>query len=363
MGAIRAWEPARGPFYPFAVHCVYTKTASALAAARARKHEPLSRASSLDYSALGISDDPDIRGAIHSPLLWLEAVPSSIDGQPTAHTDPLSAVLVREQLAAVRAASRTLTDKERAVLGGVLGGKSYRQLASELGGAAGARSVTRATAPGVCSPSQLRRSASAFGLHRRRRRLTRVHAKAELRPIGNDGRSANDTPRLEIGDERVETRLVLARARRHARRERGLRRTRRSRCSSTPNSEDPLLGRARFPRRPRSCAHSARSGWRACRGKKRPRRTGGPYIEPPGLGGMWDACRMPFVPELFCAGARANRGQVAAGRARGGAVLRRFDGRGARCAGRVVRRRARAAPPGARTHQGHAGVRGVRQRR
>ena len=73
-------------------------------------------------------------------------------------------------------------------------------LSSELGGAAGARSVTRATAPGVCSPSQLRRSASAFGLHRRRRRLTRVHAKAELRPIGNDGRSANDTPRLEIGE-------------------------------------------------------------------------------------------------------------------------------------------------------------------
>jgi len=132
VGAIRAWEPARGPFYPFAVHCVYTKTASALAAARARKHQPLSRASSLDYSPLAISDDPDMKGAIYSPLLWLEAVPSSIDGHPTAHTDPLSALLVREQLAALRAASRTLTDKERAVLGGFLGGKSHAQLASEL---------------------------------------------------------------------------------------------------------------------------------------------------------------------------------------------------------------------------------------
>jgi hypothetical protein len=33
------------------------------------------------------------------------------------------------------------------------------------------------------------------------RRRTRVHAEAELQPIGNDGWSADDTPRLEIGDE------------------------------------------------------------------------------------------------------------------------------------------------------------------
>ena len=49
----------------------------------------------------------------------------------------------------------------------------------------------------------MRRSASAFGLHRRRPTRTRVHAKAELRPIGNDGRSADDTPRLEIGEWEV----------------------------------------------------------------------------------------------------------------------------------------------------------------
>ena len=41
-------------------------------------------------------------------------------------------------------------------------------LSSEIGGAVGARSVTRATAPRACSPAQVRRSASAFGLHRRR---------------------------------------------------------------------------------------------------------------------------------------------------------------------------------------------------
>ena len=67
----------------------------------------------------------------------------------------------------------------------------------------GARSPTKATAPCACSPAQMRRSASAFGLRRRRPTRTRVHAKAELRPIGNDGRSADDTPRLEIGEKRA----------------------------------------------------------------------------------------------------------------------------------------------------------------
>ena len=34
LGAIRAWQPARGPFHPFAAHCVHTKTATALSTAR-----------------------------------------------------------------------------------------------------------------------------------------------------------------------------------------------------------------------------------------------------------------------------------------------------------------------------------------
>jgi hypothetical protein len=51
----------------------------------------------------------------------------------------------------------------------VCGGLSQLvHLSSELGGAADARSVTRATAPGVCSPVRVSGSASAFGLHRRR---------------------------------------------------------------------------------------------------------------------------------------------------------------------------------------------------
>ena len=44
----------------------------------------------------------------------------------------------------------------------------------------GARSPTKPPAPCACSPAQMRRSASAFGLHRRRPTRTRVHAKAEL---------------------------------------------------------------------------------------------------------------------------------------------------------------------------------------
>ena len=67
----------------------------------------------------------------------------------------------------------------------------------------GARSPTKAPAPCACSLAQMRRPASASGLHRRRPTRTRVHAKAELRPVGNDGRSADDTPRLEIGESRV----------------------------------------------------------------------------------------------------------------------------------------------------------------
>jgi hypothetical protein len=43
-----------------------------------------------------------------------------------------------------------------------------------------ARSPTKPPAPCACSPAQMRRPASAFGLHRRRPTRTRVHAKAEL---------------------------------------------------------------------------------------------------------------------------------------------------------------------------------------
>jgi RNA polymerase sporulation-specific sigma factor len=129
LRAIRAWQPDRGPFCAFAAHCVRTKTASALTAARARKHQPLSQALSLDWSA-----PPSTNPFMRAPLdeegprtrYSLAAPVAQADG------DPARAVLVREQLTAVRAAWPRLTEKERDVLAGALDGKSYRQLAADL---------------------------------------------------------------------------------------------------------------------------------------------------------------------------------------------------------------------------------------
>ncbi len=119
LGAIRAWQPARGPFLPFAAHCMRTKMSTALSTARTHKHQLLSRALSLDCS----------------PPLTFPPTPHSASASPApagAHGDPVSVLLVREQLRALRAAWPTLTAKERAVLSGVLNGKSHRQLAIEL---------------------------------------------------------------------------------------------------------------------------------------------------------------------------------------------------------------------------------------
>jgi hypothetical protein len=65
---------------------------------------------------------------------------------------------------------------------------------------------------------------------------------------------------------------------------------------------------------------------------------------------------------VLCAGARAAQEGAATRAAPRRAVLRRRDGRGDQGADRVVRRRARAAPSGPRTHQGRAGVRDVCRR-
>ena len=93
------------------------------------KHQLLSRALSLDCT----------------PPLTVSPTPISDLGSPTpagAHGDPVSVLLVHEQLTALRAAWPTLTAKERAVLSGVLNGKSHRQLAIEL--ACTAKTVGRA---------------------------------------------------------------------------------------------------------------------------------------------------------------------------------------------------------------------------
>src|SRR5206468_1555497 len=50
LGAIRAWQPDRGPFGAFAARCARGQVIKALDRAGARKHQLLSRAMSLDSS-------------------------------------------------------------------------------------------------------------------------------------------------------------------------------------------------------------------------------------------------------------------------------------------------------------------------
>ena len=125
LRAIRAWQPARGPFPAFAARCVHNKTANALSHARTRKHQLLSTAMSLDCTPLDTHRPAPLLDEYWNPPTFAGLIPA-----PDA--DPASAVLVREQLDAVRAAWSTLSDKERAAIAGVLNGKSQRQIASEM---------------------------------------------------------------------------------------------------------------------------------------------------------------------------------------------------------------------------------------
>ena len=137
--AIRAWQPARGPFPAFAALCARNRALRALDAAGARKHQLLSRAGSLD----------DHQPRLKAPVKLLEtSVPAAdvhepgesrfnapLEQLPSVGTDadPLRIVIAREQLDAVIAARQTMTACERQVLAGMLNDKSQRQLAAELG--------------------------------------------------------------------------------------------------------------------------------------------------------------------------------------------------------------------------------------
>ena len=140
LRAIRAWQPPRGPFPAFASRCARGQALKALDTAGARKHQLLSRARSLD------SREPRRRPWLlsleHSfPLITSREPGESPFGIPlgdqlpstSARADPVTALLLSEQLNGVLAALPTLTRKERAVLAGVLNDKSQRQLADEQG--------------------------------------------------------------------------------------------------------------------------------------------------------------------------------------------------------------------------------------
>ena len=140
LQAIRAWQPARGPFRAFAALCARNQALKALDAAGARKHQLLSRARSLDdhepraNAPLNLLENTVAAAGVREPG---ESQFSAPLGEQLASTstdaDPLRIVIAREQLDAVIAARQTMTTCERQALAGMLNGKSQRQLAAELG--------------------------------------------------------------------------------------------------------------------------------------------------------------------------------------------------------------------------------------
>jgi RNA polymerase sigma factor (sigma-70 family) len=120
VAAVRAWQPARGPFPAFADRCATNQALFALEAGCRYKHQLLSRAASLDAPPPALDGSADVRRA----TTLLDVLPARDAG-----TDPESRLLVREQLSCVLRALPTLTASEHAVLAGSLSGRSYQQMA------------------------------------------------------------------------------------------------------------------------------------------------------------------------------------------------------------------------------------------
>lgn len=122
VAAIRAWQPARGPFAALADRCVTNQVLLAVEAACRRKHQLLSRATSLD------GPRRDLSGVD-------ETAPSLLDtlAAPSASTDPESQLLVREQLISVLRAMASLPPRERTAIVNTIDLKSDYCLAPVLG--------------------------------------------------------------------------------------------------------------------------------------------------------------------------------------------------------------------------------------
>jgi len=149
LAAIRAWRPERGPFPAFADRCVSNQALVALKAMCARKHQILSRATSLDspqdHHANPFEDRP-------APALL-----DTLAARRDTCTDPELRLLVREQLTCMVRALPALTESERAGLALAVNGQSPTRLASTLPG----------------SPH-----ASSQAAHRARRKLAAALAQA-----------------------------------------------------------------------------------------------------------------------------------------------------------------------------------------
>ena len=126
LGAIRAWQPTRGPFRAFAAGCARAQVIKALDSAGARKHQVLSRALSLEVTVR--AQTPRDAGEVRCSSPFHQLVEAT-----SRRADPVATLLAREQLGGMLAALPALTLKERAALIGVLNGKSQQQLADEQG--------------------------------------------------------------------------------------------------------------------------------------------------------------------------------------------------------------------------------------
>lgn len=124
LGAIRAWQPDRGPFGAFAARCARGQVIKALDRAGARKRQLLSRALSLDSTPAWITPSTDGDDMFRASLYDRLASTSRLD-------QPVAMLLARDELDRVLAALPALTARERTALTGVLNGKSHQQLAVE----------------------------------------------------------------------------------------------------------------------------------------------------------------------------------------------------------------------------------------
>jgi RNA polymerase sporulation-specific sigma factor len=124
IDAARCWDPARGvPFGSFARLCAVREARMALSAARARKHQILTRACSLERSAP--SEEPD--SAEESLRPAVAQIPGRRDD------DPVAVTLAREQLRAVIDRLGTLSALERRALAMAAGDCTHREIAAALG--------------------------------------------------------------------------------------------------------------------------------------------------------------------------------------------------------------------------------------
>jgi RNA polymerase sigma factor (sigma-70 family) len=125
LGAIRAWQPSRGPFRAFAAKCARAQVIKALDTAGARKHQVLSRALSLEVTIRAQTSLSPGEVRCSRPFQLIDAT--------SRRADAVATLLAREQLGGMLAALPALTPKGRAALTGVPNGKSQQQLADEQG--------------------------------------------------------------------------------------------------------------------------------------------------------------------------------------------------------------------------------------